>query len=147
MFKAGRDKRAGSMTQDFISKEILKTAYDFPSILQLHYALLWVVPSHRIPVKYLELGRDKNVEKLKRCEDFFKKLFPFCELVLNTNLQRQWEFTSLLIDPAALMDKSVTGDKRAARAREINATETHLQLCNDFKQFCILTQKAGVRQT
>lgn len=69
-----------------------------------------------------------------------------------TNLQRQGEFTPLLIDPAALIDKSIDGNKTFAVQTHtrgtwpINHAVTHLQLLNDFKQLCVLSRQTEMLQ-
>lgn len=80
--------------------------------------------------------------------------FIFSIIVLQTNLQREREFTALLIDPAALMDKNTDDNKalllshrRMYTLNKINQTETHLQLLDDFKELRVLTKKEKKRQT
>ena len=62
---------------------------------------------------------------------------------MKTDLQGKREFTALLIDSAALMDKWSIDVKKVVlllhhSQHKINVTVTHLQLFNYFKQLGVL---------
>lgn len=71
-----------------------------------------------------------------------------------TNLQRERELTALLVDPTALMDESGIDDQNRPTSTDTKKTAedgtkhaaTHLQLLDDFKQLCLLTEEETQRR-